>query len=194
MPAASWSRLWRSLRPADAEYRLIRARRWPPWVGTSRPASWACRGATAAGNAMAKQGARVARRRDCAAFGYVVNRATSDRVQPLRFFILVGSRGRWATARSCPRAAPGMFCSGRGGQGRNPEGAVPRLALGAAALSMPGTGHRARWCRAVGTRIACGCSGVQRVKGAAPCQSRGTLAAFHTETPLWGVGVKYSRS
>ena len=36
--------------------------------------------------------ARVARRRDCAAFGYVVNRATSDRVQPLRFFILVGSR------------------------------------------------------------------------------------------------------
>ena len=145
------------------------------WVGTSRPASWACRGATAAGNAMTKQGARVARRRDCAAFGYVVNRATSDRVQPLRFFILVGGRegcrprrravslavrlswlsqkeflkiggrrGRWATARSCPRAAPGMFCSGRGGQGRNPEGAVPRLALGAAALSMPGTGHRAR--------------------------------------------------
>ena len=55
------------------------------WVGTSRPASWACRGATAAGNAMAKHGARVARRRDCAAFGYVVNRATSDRVQPLRF-------------------------------------------------------------------------------------------------------------
>ena len=34
---------------------------------------------------MAKHGARVARRRDCAAFGYVVNRATSDRVQPLRF-------------------------------------------------------------------------------------------------------------
>ena len=63
------------------------------WVGTSRPASWACRGATAAGNAMAKHGARVARRRDCAAFGYVVNRATSDRVQPLRFFILVGNRG-----------------------------------------------------------------------------------------------------
>ena len=55
------------------------------WVGTSRPASWACSGATAAGNAMAKHGARVARRRDCAAFGYVVNRATSDRVQPLRF-------------------------------------------------------------------------------------------------------------
>ena len=54
------------------------------WVGTSRPASWACRGATAAGNAMAKHGARVARRRDCAAFGYVVNRATSDRVQRLR--------------------------------------------------------------------------------------------------------------
>ena len=42
---------------------------------------------------MAKHWARVARRRDCAAFGYVVNRATSDRVQPLRFFILVGSRG-----------------------------------------------------------------------------------------------------
>ena len=41
---------------------------------------------------MAKHWARVARRRDCAAFGYVVNRATSDRVQPLRFFILVGSR------------------------------------------------------------------------------------------------------
>ena len=41
---------------------------------------------------MAKHWAQVARRRDCAAFGYVVNRATSDRVQPLRFFILVGSR------------------------------------------------------------------------------------------------------
>ena len=32
MPAASWSRLWRSLRPYGREYRLIRARRWPPWV------------------------------------------------------------------------------------------------------------------------------------------------------------------
>ena len=34
MPAASWSRLWRSLRPCGREYRLIRARRWPPrgWV------------------------------------------------------------------------------------------------------------------------------------------------------------------
>lgn len=53
--------------------------------------AWGC--ATAAGGRVMKQGARVARRRDCAAFGYVVNRATSDRVQPLRFFILVGSRG-----------------------------------------------------------------------------------------------------
>ena len=33
-----------------------------------------------------------------------------------------------------------------------------------------------------------------RVKGAAPCQSRGTLAAFHATPPLWGGGVKYSRS
>jgi hypothetical protein len=100
----------------------------------------------------------------------------------------------------------GMFCSGRGGQGRNPEGAVPRLALGAAALSMPGTGHRARWCRAGGwggpgesfprrgAALGGGRDAGLRVKGAAPCQSRGTLAAFHTETPLWGVGVKYSRS
>ena len=45
-------------------------------------------------------GAQVARRRDCAAFGYVVNRATSDRVQPLRFFILVGSREGAAVDRS----------------------------------------------------------------------------------------------
>ena len=94
MPAASWSRLWRSLRPCGREIPACQgAQVAVVWVGTSRPASWACRGATAAGNAMAKHGARVARRRDCAAFGYVVNRATSDRVQPLRFFILVGSRG-----------------------------------------------------------------------------------------------------
>ena len=90
MPSASWSRL-----SALVQYRIPAyqgAQVAAVWVGTSRPASWACRGATAAGNAMAKHGARVARRRDCAAFGYVVNRATSDRVQPLRFFILVGSR------------------------------------------------------------------------------------------------------
>ena len=49
---------------------------------------------------MAKHWARVARRRDCAAFGYVVNRATSDRVQPLRFFILVGGREGAAVGRS----------------------------------------------------------------------------------------------
>ena len=79
-----------SLRPRIPAYQGAQVA--AAWVGTSRPASWACRGATAAGNAMAKHWARVARRRDCAAFGYVVNRATSDRVQPLRFFILVGSR------------------------------------------------------------------------------------------------------
>ena len=73
MPAASWSRLWRSLRPCGREIPAYQgAQVAAVWVGTSRPASWACRGATAAGNAMAKQGARVARRRDCAAFGYVV--------------------------------------------------------------------------------------------------------------------------
>ena len=152
------------------------------WVGTSRPASWACRGATAAGNAMAKQGARVARRRDCAAFGYVVNRATSDRVQPLRFFILVGSRGRWATARSCPRAAPGMFCSGRGGQGRNPEGLCPGL---------PWVQRLCPCLERVTVRDGAGCWHANSVRmfwrsagqGRSVCQSRGTLAAFHTETP-----------
>ena len=113
MPAASWSRLWRSLRPCGREYRLIRARRWPPRGWVRRPASWACRGATAAGNAMAKHWARVARRRDCAAFGYVVNRATSDRVQPLRFsFWLAVGRG----------AAVGR--SGHGGEGESPHGGL----------------------------------------------------------------------
>ena len=38
-----------------------------------------------------------------------------------------------------------MFCSGRGGQGRYRAcAAVPALVVGAAGLSMPGTGHRAQ--------------------------------------------------
>ena len=69
------------------------------WVGTSRPASWACRGATAAGNAMPKHGARVARRRDCAAFGYIDHRAPAacvQRLRPLRW------SADWEGCRRCP--------------------------------------------------------------------------------------------
>ena len=97
------------------------------WVGTSRPASWACRGATAAGNAMAKQGARVARRRDCAAFGYVVNRATSDRVQPLRFFILVGSRGGGQLLAVVHGQRLGCFAVEGVGKAGTPKGLCPGL-------------------------------------------------------------------
>ena len=112
MPAArgrAFMALVASLRPRIPAYQGAQVA--AAWVGTSRPASWACRGATAAGNAMAKHWARVARRRDCAAFGYVVNRATSDRVQPLRFFILVGSREGAAVGRS-----------GHGGEGEASRG------------------------------------------------------------------------
>ena len=69
------------------------------WVGTSRPASWACRSATAAGNAMPKHGARVARRRDCAAFGYIDHRAPAacvQRLRPLRW------SADWEGCRRCP--------------------------------------------------------------------------------------------
>ena len=31
-------------------------------------------------------------------------------------------------------------------------------------------------------------------QGRSALSVQGNLAAFHTETPLWGVGVKYSRS
>ena len=56
------------------------------WGGTSRPASLACSGATASGCATTKHRARVAHRRNCAAFGYIGHRAISDRVLRLRFF------------------------------------------------------------------------------------------------------------
>ena len=117
MPAASWSRLWRSLRPCGREYRLIRARRWPPRGWVRRAPRRGLVGCYGCGNAMAKHWARVARRRDCAAFGYVVNRATSDRVQPLRFFILVGSRG------VPPLAVQAM--AGRAKPSRGSGGATP---------------------------------------------------------------------
>ena len=53
MPAASWSRLWRSLRPCGREIPAYQgAQLAAVWVGTSRPASWACERATAAGNAV----------------------------------------------------------------------------------------------------------------------------------------------
>ena len=166
MPAASWSRLWRSLRPCGREIPAYQgAQVAAVWVGTSRPASWACRGATAAGNAMAKQGARVARRRDCAAFGCVVHRAPAVRVQRLRPLLAGRQIGRGAA----------VVRSGHGGEGlpsRGSGGATP--------------------CR--GAALGGGRDAGLRVKGAAPCQSRGTLAAFHATPPLWGGGVKYSRS
>ena len=135
------------------------------WVGTSRPASWACRGATAAGNAMAKHGARVARRRDCAAYGCGVHRATADRVQRLRPLLAGRLVGRGAAAGRPGRSGEGLPSRGSGG-------ATP--------------------CR--GAALGGGRDAGLRVKGAAPCQSRGTLAAFHATPPLWGGGVKYSRS
>ena len=98
MPSASWSRPWRSF---NTEYRLIKARRWPSCGVVRRAPRRGLVGVLRLRETLWRShGARVARRRDCAAFGYVVNRATSDRVQPLRFFILVGSRGGAAVDRS----------------------------------------------------------------------------------------------
>ena len=85
------------------------------WVGTSRPASWACRGATAAGNAMPKHGARVARRRDCAAFGYIDHRATPLCVQRLRPLLAGRQIGRGAAAGRPGRSGEGLPSRGSGG-------------------------------------------------------------------------------
>ena len=116
MPAASWSRLWRSLRPCGREIPAYQgAQVAVVWVGTSRPASWACRGATAAGNAMAKHGARVARRRDCAAYGCGVHRATADRVQRLRPLLAGRQIGRGAAAGRPGRSGEGLPSRGSGG-------------------------------------------------------------------------------
>ena len=174
MPRGIVSRL-----SALVQYRLIRARRWPPcgWVRRAprrglvgvRRLRDALRRITGHGVRMPAPGPPsatslivlppIASNRCAFSFWLAVGEGCRPRRRAVslavrlswvswlsqkEFLKIGGRRGRWATARSCPRAAPGMFCSGRGGQGRNPEGAVPRLALGAAALSMPGTGHRAR--------------------------------------------------
>ena len=85
------------------------------WVGTSRPASWACRGATAAGNAMAKHGARVARRRDCAAFGCGVHRAPAACVQRLRPLLAGRQIGRGAAVVRSGHGGEGLPSRGSGG-------------------------------------------------------------------------------
>ena len=116
MPAASWSRLWRSLRPCGREIPAYQgAQLAAVWVGTSRPASWACRGATAAGNAMAKHGARVARRRDCAAFGCGVHRAPAVRVQRLRPLLAGRQIGRGAAVVRSGHGGEGLPSRGSGG-------------------------------------------------------------------------------
>ena len=72
------------------------------------------------------------------------------------------------------------------------RGGVPLLAVQAVAGGRSPSGvWGATPCR--GAALGGGRDAGLRVKGAAPCQSRGTLAAFHA-TPLWGGGVKYSRS
>ena len=68
---------------------------------------------------------------------------------------------------------------------------MPLLAVQAVAgRAKPFRGLGCNPCR--GAALGGGRDAGLRVKGAAPCQSRGTLAAFHA-TPLVGV-VKYSRS
>ena len=54
------------------------------WVGTSRPASWACGRAKASGCAETNHRARGEDARTWAAYGCKAHRATSDRVQRLR--------------------------------------------------------------------------------------------------------------
>ncbi len=115
MPAASWSRLWRSLRPADAEYRLIRARRLPPcrWVRRAprrglvvvlrlRETLWRSMG-------------HVARRRDCAAFGCGVHRAPAARVQRLRPLLAGRQIGRGAAVVRSGHGGEGLPSRGSGG-------------------------------------------------------------------------------
>ena len=98
------------------------------WVGTSRPASWACRSATAAGNAMPKHGARVARRRDCAAFGYIDHRAPAacvQRLRPLRW------SADWEGCRRCRSGHGGEGLPSRGSGGAAPcRGAASRPRAG----------------------------------------------------------------
>ncbi len=151
---------------AAAKYRLIRARRWPPcgWV----------RRAPRRGLVGVRR-LRDALRRIT---GHGVRMPAPGPPTAARLIVLppIASNG----------CAPFSLVGSRGG--------VPLLAVQAVAgraKPFRGSGG-ATPCR--GAALGGGRDAGLRVKGAAPCQSRGTLAAFHATPPLWGGGVKYSRS